>query len=133
MASIVDAEVRHQMKLIRKEEADVRQGTTFTGKTTLAELLFPQQPNGIKITVVRFEDGSVTHWHTHPGEQVLYVLEGECRVGNETEELVAREGDVVHTPPNEKHWHGAARGSSMVHISITTGGAPQWFDAPDQA
>lgn len=118
------------MKLVRKGEADVRQGTTFTGSTTLAEMMYPQQEGGVKVTIVRFEDGSVTHWHTHPGEQVLYVLEGECRVGNDTQEFVAYAGDVVHTPPNEKHWHGAAPGTTMVHISITTVGSPQWFDAP---
>ena len=118
------------MKLIRQEQAEVRKGTTFTGETTLVEMLYPQQPGGVKFTVVRFEDGSVTHWHTHPGEQVLYVLEGECRVGNETEEIVAHAGDVVHTPPNEKHWHGAAPGTKMVHISITTVGSPKWFEAP---
>ena len=118
------------MKLVRKEEAQVRRGTTFTGETTLAELLVPQAPNGVRVTVVEFDDGSVTHWHTHPGEQVLYVLEGECRVGNATEQFTAQAGDVVYTPPNEKHWHGAAPGTKMVHISITTGGAPQWFDAP---
>jgi len=118
------------MKLIRKEQADVREGTTFTGDTTLAEMLIPQQEGGVKITIVRFEGGAVTHWHTHPGEQVLYVLEGECRVATETEEVVAYAGDVVHTPPNEKHWHGAAPGTTMVHISITTVGSPTWFDAP---
>jgi quercetin dioxygenase-like cupin family protein len=119
------------MKLIRKSEAQVRQGTTFTGETTLAELLVPQVSGGVRVTVVEFSDGSVTHWHTHPGEQVLYVLAGECRVGNEAEEFfTAHAGDVVYTPPNEKHWHGATPGTKMVHISITTGGSPTWMEAP---
>ena len=121
------------MKVIRKQEAEVRQGKTFTGETVLEEMLFPQVPGGIKLTVVRFADGSVTHWHTHPGEQVLYVLEGECRVGTETEEMTLRPGDVVHTPPGEKHWHGAAPGTSMMHISITTVGSPTWMEAPKLA
>lgn len=118
------------MKLIHKEQAEMRKGTTFTGDATLTEMVVPQDPGGVKVTVVRFQDGSVTHWHTHPGEQVLYVLEGECRVGNDTEELVAHTGDVVYTPPKERHWHGAAPGTTMVHISITTVGSPQWFEAP---
>jgi quercetin dioxygenase-like cupin family protein len=118
------------MKVIRKADAEVRKGTTFTGPTTLTEMLNPQQQGGVKVTVVRFEEGSVTNWHTHPGEQILYVLEGECRVSNGHEEVTVHAGDVVHTPPHEKHWHGAAPGTTMVHISITTGGSPQWFDAP---
>lgn len=118
------------MKVIRKENADIRTGSTFTGEVVLEEMLFPQQAGGVKFTIVRFADGAVTHWHVHPGEQVLYILEGEGRVGTETEEVLVKAGDVVHTAPGEKHWHGAAPGRAMTHISITTVGSPQWFDAP---
>ena len=82
--------------------------------------------------IVRFTDGARTHWHVHPGEQVLYILEGEGRVGTEHEEVQVAAGDVVYTPPGEKHWHGAMPGSSMTHISITTVGAPEWFEAPEE-
>jgi len=27
-------------------------------------------------------------------------------------------GDVIWTPPGEKHWHGAAPNSSMTHIAL---------------
>jgi quercetin dioxygenase-like cupin family protein len=30
-----------------------------------------------------------------------------------------RAGDVVHTPSGEWHWHGAAPGHFMTHLSIT--------------
>ena len=75
---------------------------------------------------------ALTHWHAHPGEQILYILEGEGRVGNASEEIRVSAGDVVYTAPGEKHWHGAAPGSSMVHISITNVGSPTWFEeAPE--
>ncbi len=118
------------MKIIRKDDAKANQGKTFTGEATLTEMVVPQDTGDVKVTVVRFENGSVTHWHIHPGEQILYVLEGECRVGNETEEYVVHAGDVVHTPPGEKHWHGATPGTTMAHISITTVGSPKWLEAP---
>jgi quercetin dioxygenase-like cupin family protein len=35
-------------------------------------------------------------------------------------------GDVVHAPPGELHWHGAAPDSPMMHLSITSGGATVW-------
>lgn len=27
-------------------------------------------------------------------------------------------GDVIWTPPGEKHWHGAKAGTSLTHIAI---------------
>jgi quercetin dioxygenase-like cupin family protein len=29
-----------------------------------------------------------------------------------------RAGDVVWIPPNEKHWHGAAPETNMVHVAM---------------
>lgn len=119
------------MKVVRGSEQAGDQGTTFTGETRLARLLDAQQPEGMAVSLVRFEDGSRTHWHVHPGEQILYVLEGEGRVGTAEEEFTVSPGDVVHAAPGERHWHGAVVGQSMTHLSITTVGSPEWFGAPD--
>ena len=119
------------MKIVRKQEADVRKGTTFTGPVLLEEMVAPAQKENIRLTVVRFENGARTNWHIHPGEQILYVLEGQGRVGTESAEETLGPGDVVHAPPGEKHWHGASEGFSMAHISITVGGSPQWLEPPE--
>ena len=116
------------MKIVRSNEGKIHQGTTFTNKTTLNRLLPAQQEKGIKLSLVTFEDGALTHWHEHPGEQILYVLEGEGRVGNEKEEVRVSPGDVIYTRPGERHWHGAAPGKSMTHITITNIGSPTWFE-----
>jgi quercetin dioxygenase-like cupin family protein len=119
------------MQVIRKDDVEGRRGTTFTGEAILTEVLPPQQPGGVRITLVRFNDGALTHWHTHPGEQVLFVLEGEGRVKTADEEITIHPGDVVYAPPGERHWHGATPGSTMVHISITNVGRPEWHEAPE--
>jgi 4-carboxymuconolactone decarboxylase len=52
--------------------------------------------------------------------QILIVTAGTGRAqrwGDPVEEI--RQGDVVWTPPGQKHWHGAAPESSMTHIAIT--------------
>jgi quercetin dioxygenase-like cupin family protein len=36
--------------------------------------------------------------------------------GGKVQEIKA--GDVVHTPPNQKHWHGAPATTRMKHISV---------------
>jgi quercetin dioxygenase-like cupin family protein len=40
-------------------------------------------------------------------------------------------GDVVYAAPMERHWHGASAGHSMTHLSVTTVGPPEWFEAPE--
>jgi quercetin dioxygenase-like cupin family protein len=119
------------MKVVRGDEAKQEQAGTFTGVTQLRRLLGAQQPGGMAVSLVHFEDGSRTHWHVHPGEQVLYVLDGEGRVGTADEELQIRPGDVVYAAPMERHWHGAAPGHSMTHLSVTNVGPPEWFEAPE--
>src|SRR3954467_9555661 len=119
------------MKLVRQGEGTLQQSGTFTGKTQLTRMLDAQQTGGMAVSVVHFDDGSRTHWHVHPGEQVLCILEGEGRVGSADEEFVVHPGDVVYAAPNERHWHGAAPGNSMTHLSVTNVGPAQWFEAPE--
>ena len=118
------------MKLISKGDWPTEQGTTFTGTVNLERVLPAQQSGGAALSLVRFEDGAVTNWHTHPGEQVLVVLEGKGRAGTESETFAFDIGDVLYTPAGERHWHGAAAGSSMAHLSFTTGGSPRWGESP---
>ncbi len=120
------------MKVIYSNEGASKPGKTFTGDAELRTQLFPQTEGGIKITMVRFGDGVRTYWHDHPGEQVLYILEGKGRVGDGTNEWVVGPGDIVYIGPGEKHWHGAMPGGAMTHISITTKGEPVWYDAPEE-
>ncbi|NIR38303.1 MAG: cupin domain-containing protein, partial [Actinobacteria bacterium] len=75
----------------------------------------------------RFEAGARTDWHTHPGGQVLYVLEGTARVQTIDGEMVELgPGDALHAPAGEEHWHGAGPDGPMRHLSITHGGFTEW-------
>lgn len=53
----------------------------------------------------RFEPLLVTPEHDHPHEQMTIVEKGRVRFFIEGEEVIAKEGDVLHFPPN--CWHGA--------------------------
>ena len=120
------------MKIVRKGEAPSSQGSTFTGEVTLDRVLDQQLPDGMGVSIVHFTDGARTNWHAHPGEQILIVLEGEGRIGNGKEEHRIHPGDVIHEGPGERHWHGAAPGKNMTHISVTTKGAPTWYESPEE-
>lgn len=120
------------MKVVRSSEGQSRRGSTFSGKATLTPMMGAQREGGVRLTMVDFENGAVTNWHTHPGEQILYITEGKGRVGDENNRWEVEPGDVIHIGPGERHWHGAAAGHNMTHISVTTVGPPIWEDhAPD--
>lgn len=119
------------MQIVRKGQAKSEQGKTFTGPVTLERAVAMQREGGMSVSIVHFDDGALTHWHEHPGEQILIVLEGHGRVGTQRESFEIGPGDVVYAAPGERHWHGAAPGKSMTHASVTTVGSPDWFDAPE--
>jgi quercetin dioxygenase-like cupin family protein len=82
---------------------------------------------------VLFEPGARTNWHTHPEGQILYVVTGTGRAQREGEPAVEiGAGDAVYFAPAEKHWHGAASDSFMVHLAInpatTTDGGTGWLE-----
>ena len=51
--------------------------------------------------------------------QTLFVVSGVGLVGlrNETPKVI-NVGDSVWIPPDEEHWHGATKDSSMEHVAI---------------
>jgi quercetin dioxygenase-like cupin family protein len=92
---------------------------SFTGTVWQDPIITPQAPARVASSRVAFEPGARTAWHTHPLGQTLYVIQGVGRVqakGGPIREIKA--GDVVWIPPGEKHWHGAAPGTGMVHVAM---------------
>jgi quercetin dioxygenase-like cupin family protein len=71
-------------------------------------------------SVVNFERGATTGWHTHTSDQILVITLGNGIVANEHEELHVGVGDMVQILPGENHWHGARADSYMAHITITS-------------
>jgi quercetin dioxygenase-like cupin family protein len=82
---------------------------------------------------VLFEPTARTNWHAHPEGQILYVVTGEGRAQKDGESVVEiRAGDVVYFAPNEKHWHGAAPDTFMVHVAVNpaaaSDGGTDWME-----
>lgn len=50
-----------------------------------------------------FKKGALVPQHTHPGEQMIYVLQGALRIVADGEELTVREGEVLVVPMNVPH------------------------------
>ena len=94
----------------------------FTGTVRLDPLFAANQVARVSGAHVTFEPCSRSDWHTHANGQILIVTFG-CGLVQSWGGPVAEihPGDVVFTPPNEKHWHGATPTKAMSHIAITDG------------
>lgn len=97
-------------------------GAIFNGPVSSAPVL--QKPQGwdqAKVSLVRFEPGSRTQWHTHDGDQLLIITEGAGHIGSDEGRLDVRPGDTVLIPAGTRHYHGASADQPMAHYSILGG------------
>ena len=109
------------MDISRSGSKPTRRGPadSFTGTVWQDPIIEAPAPARIRAGRVSFEPGARTAWHTHPLGQTLFVISGVGRVqtkGGPIREI--RAGDTVWIPPGEKHWHGAAPTTGMVHIAM---------------
>lgn len=104
----------------------------FTGKAKLDRQVRPGEPSRPMGSMVYFEPGARTAWHTHPLGQTLIVTHGCGWVqteGGQKKEI--KPGDVVWIPPETRHWHGAQPHTTMAHYAIVEredGVAARWME-----
>jgi quercetin dioxygenase-like cupin family protein len=106
------------------EQGDDRR---FSGRVWLSQGV--AGPEGTGMAVVHFSAGARTHWHRHPGGQLLFGVSGRGRVrsrGGRGHVLLP--GDMVSIPPGEWHYHGGGPDSPMAHVSVSMGGPTEWAD-----
>ncbi len=106
----------------------------FTGRTYLAPLTSGQS---MGVGNVTFIDGAHTFWHIHHGTcQILVTEAGAGYVqlwGQEPVKLMP--GVVFTVPEGVKHWHGAAPGKMMQHLSIMQSNSEvstEWLEPVDE-
>lgn len=133
-AASASAQDSQSIRIARRGSQASRPGPAenFTGSVRVDPLFQASAPARTSGSLVTFEPGARSAWHTHPLGQVLIVTAGTGRVqrwGDPVDEI--RQGDVVWIPPGQKHWHGAAPDSSMAHIAIVEaleGKAVEWME-----
>jgi len=108
---------RHKEARPQRDERDI-----FTGVVESQGFVGEGLSSKVFLTLVRFNAGGRTKWHTHSFEQGLVIIEGRGVVATESEENVVEPGDVVYVAPQEKHWHGATETTAMAHIAINQPG-----------
>ncbi len=123
------------MRLVSANSTQTRRGPEdwFTGTVWMDASPADAGSPDAGIFRVSFEPGARTNWHTHPEGQILYVVAGAGRAQSEGGQIVAMNtGDAVYFAPGEKHWHGAAPESFMVHVAINpaarSDGSTDWLE-----
>ncbi len=95
-------------------------GKWFTGDAFLTPLVDRDKNNDFSVGSLTYEPKTRSNWHTHPKGQVLIIIEGEGFYQEKGKPARAiKKGDVLNTPENVEHWHGASARSEMVDIAIT--------------
>lgn len=104
----------------------------FTGTAIIWPLFSPHGDDGTGSAEVTFAPGARTAWHSHPAGQTLVITAGVGWVqerGGERRHV--KPGDVVWTPPNVEHWHGATLEHAMTHTAIhqaVDGSVVEWLE-----
>jgi quercetin dioxygenase-like cupin family protein len=101
----------------------------FTGDVWGDVVYRGEEPSRLRATTVRFTPGARTAWHSHRLGQALYIIEGVALIQSRSQRIIeAHPGDVIWTPPDEEHWHGAAPGQFMSHIALWETDDVQWLE-----
>ncbi|WP_377807779.1 cupin domain-containing protein [Azospirillum sp. A29] len=125
------------MTVLRAGEGVVAAPEGIANGSFLVQMLLSSRTEG-EMTAMRafIPPGVVTHWHSHPSGQLLFVLDGVGLVQREGgEPIEVRTGDTVWFAPGERHWHGAAPSSPFSYISVQPvrdGTAVHWMEAVEQ-
>jgi quercetin dioxygenase-like cupin family protein len=127
------------MDITRKADRQAAPGNPdwFTGRVTHERLTSARPPSRVNASLVAFEPGARTAWHTHPLGQTLYVVSGAgwAQIEGEARQDI-REGDVVWFPPHLRHWHGATATTAMTHLAVQEedgGRAVDWLEQVSEA
>lgn len=117
---MIDSSILEGMKVkkLSEVEREIVDDPLFTG-TVFRQTPFPDEESDLSVNYIYFKDGVHNKMHIHSNDQILIVTEGKGIVATEDEQIYIEEGDVIHVPAGEPHWHGAASGEDFTHISIT--------------
>jgi 4-carboxymuconolactone decarboxylase len=108
------------MKVIKKNQVSKEPNPSpmFTGPVTMQTFVGPDLSKRFLIREVHFDRSVRNKFHSHTVEQILIVTEGKGIVATDNEEIAVLPGDIIFIPAGEKHWHGAAKGSTFSHLYV---------------
>ncbi|HEY3092809.1 MAG TPA: cupin domain-containing protein [Vicinamibacterales bacterium] len=74
--------------------------------------------------------GALVPIHTHESEQMTYILQGALRFLVDGEEVIVREGEVLHIPSRLPHQAEALE--DTLELDVFSPVRAEWIDATDE-
>ncbi|MGV3622634.1 MAG: (R)-mandelonitrile lyase [Archangium sp.] len=128
----VDANAKMELSASSTRDPVAGPVEVFTGEVTVTPLFTPNEFRKAGAGSVTFAPGARSNWHRHPKGQTLIITRGTGWVQQKGEsKLEVKEGDVIWTPPEVIHWHGATATEAMSHIATqepVEGIAVEWLE-----
>ncbi len=87
--------------IVRKGEGKILPSHEKDGKKAWGSVLV--YGKNLMFTTFNFEKGSTVPVHSHPHEQLTYIVKGKVLFKRGDEEFVLEEGDSIYCAPNEPH------------------------------
>ena len=75
--------------------------------------------------------GALVPIHAHESEQMTYVLQGALRALVNGDEVIVREGEILHVPPHVPHQAEAIEDTFTLDLFCPI--RPEWLDQPPAA
>ena len=98
---------------------------TFTGDVW-ADMVLADET--LQVLSVFFAPRARTDWHRHGVAQVLHATHGRGLLWSEEGHgAILEPGDVAHIPAGERHWHGGAPDSFLLHLAVSVG-PTEWLE-----
>ena len=72
--------------------------------------------------------GALVPIHAHESEQMTYVLQGALRALVNGDEVIVREGEILHVPPHVPHQAEAIEDTFTLDLFCPI--RPEWLDQP---
>jgi len=74
--------------------------------------------------------GALVPLHAHESEQMTYILQGALRFLVDGEEIIVREGEVLHIPSHLPHQAEALE--DTLELDVFSPVRAEWMDAADE-
>jgi quercetin dioxygenase-like cupin family protein len=81
------------------------------------------------LTQIYLKRGALVPIHAHDSEQMTYILQGSLRFLVDGEEIIVREGEVLHIPSRLPHQAEALE--DTLELDVFSPVRTEWLDAAD--
>ncbi len=81
---------------------------------------------GATVAMNRLQPGHEPRPHSHPHEQIAYIISGQIRFFVGGEEKLLGPGGVLHIPSNVEHWGEVVGDEPVLNLDVFTPRRPEY-------